>query len=243
MDEVTLKACYQPDSPGRPSLGEDDLHVWAVPLLGGHERYVPLLSTSEQAKAERLRFADHRRRFTIWTGALRAILAGYADTDPADLEFSFGPRGKPCLARERLAFNLTHSGQLALVAVGRHELGIDCEKVRHLESLEDIARRHFSAVEFDALAALAEEDKLQGFYRCWTRKEAWIKAVGAGLTLPLDVFDVSIGDDARFLAFRDGREDPTQWSLFDVSPAADYVGALAAHGRGFRLHTFVLQAV
>lgn len=242
MDEPILNASFQPESAGGPRLEAAEVHVWAVPLHGAHEPFQALLSAAEQAKAERLRFADHRRRLTIWHGALRAILGGYAGREPRALEFTFGPRGKPYLLGAPLQFNLSHSAQLALVAVGRNELGVDCEKVRHLENLDDIARRHFSAVEFAALSALAEPERLRGFYRCWTRKEAFIKAIGAGLSLPLDTFDVTIGEPAAFLAFRDGQEDPERWTLADVSPGPDYIAALAARERGFRVRTFALRA-
>jgi len=174
-----------------------------------------LLSAAEQARAERLRFAEHRRRFTVWHGALRAILGGYAGREPRALEFTFGPRGKPYLVDARLQFNLSHSAQLALVAVGRNELGVDCEKVR--------------------------PERLRGCYRCWIRKEAFIKAIGAGLSLPLDVFDVTIGEPAAFLAFRDGQEDPERWTIADVSPGPAYIAALAARERGLRVRTFALR--
>src|SRR5919201_4691685 len=233
--ETILNASFLPESAGGPQLEAGEFHVWAVPLHGPPEPFEALLSAAEQMKAERLRFADHRCRFTIWRGALRAILGGYAGSEPRALEFTFGARGKPSLLGAPLQFNLSPSAQLALVAVGRNELGVDCEKVRDFEGLEDIARRHFSAVELAALSALAEPERPRGFYRCWTRKEAFIKAIGAGLSLPLDIFDVTIGDPAAFLAFRDGQEDPERWTLADVSPGPDYIAALAARERGLRV--------
>lgn len=241
MDELLLDPRFRPESAGGPTLGEREVHVWAVPLSGSVERYQPLLSAPELARLERLRFLDHRRRFVLWHGALRSILAGYCGVDPAALAFRQGPRGKPYLDGQRFHFNLSHSGQLAMVAVGHDELGVDCEKVRHLESQQDIARRHFSAAEFAALAALQPDEQLRGFYRCWTRKEAFIKAVGAGLSMPLDVFDVSIDDRPRFLGFRDSDECPERWTLADVSPHADYAAALAARRQGWVLRTFALQ--
>ena len=242
MGEVVLNASFLSESAGGPRLEAGEVHVWAVSLNGAHDPFQALLSAAEQARVERLRFADHRCRFTIWHGALRAILGGYAGSEPRALEFTFGPRGKPYLLGAPLQFNLSHSAQLALVAVGRNELGVDCEKVRDLEGLEDIARRHFSAVELAALLALAEPERLRGFYRCWTRKEAFIKAIGAGLSLPLDIFDVTIGEPAVLLAFREGQEDPERWTLADVSPGPDYIAALAARERGLRVRTFALRA-
>ena len=242
MNEAILNASFLPESAGGPQLNAGEVHVWAVPLHGAHEPFQALLSAAEQARVERLRFAEHRRRFTVWHGALRAILGGYSGREPGALEFTFGPHGKPYLVDAPLQFNLSHSAQLALVAVGRNELGVDCEKVRHVESLDDIARRHFSAVEFAAISALAEAERLRGFYRCWTRKEAFIKAIGAGLSVPLDVFDVTIGEPAAFLASRDGQEDPERWTLADVSPGPDYIAALAARERDLSVRTFALRA-
>src|SRR5262249_8152166 len=153
------------------------------------DRLVRLLSPAELQRAERHRFLDHRRRYAIGHGALRALLGGYAGVDPTRLAFRAGPRGKPYLEHPHdLYFNLSHSGQLALVAVSRSEVGVDLEKVRHLESLLDIARRHFSPTEFAVLEGATEDARLDLFYRCWTRKEAYIKAVGEGLAMSLDGF-------------------------------------------------------
>src|SRR5437763_14542654 len=181
MNEAILNASFLPESAGGPQLNAGEVHVWAVPLHGAHEPFHALLSAAEQAGVERLRFVEHPRRITDWHGALRAILGGYAGREPGALEFTFGPHGKPYLVDAPLQFNLSHSAQLALVAVGRNELGVDCENVRHLESLDDIARRHFSAVELAALSALAEAERVRRFSRCWNRKEAYSKGIGGGL--------------------------------------------------------------
>ncbi len=226
MDEVPLHDSFRELAPGGATLEANEVHVWAVPLAGDADRFAGLLSAVEREKAGRFRFADHRRRYAISHGALRIILSGYLGADAAALAFATGPRGKPVLTGHGgVQFNLSHSAQMAMVAVGRCPVGIDVEKLRHLERLLDIARRQFSAAEFTALDALPEGDRLGAFYRCWTRKEAYVKALGLGLSA-LDVFDVDLGETPRLLALRDG-QDLGQWSLFDVSPAIDYVGALA----------------
>jgi len=241
MDEVQLHGSFRCESPGGPSLGSGELHVWAVPLLGCSERYGALLSSAETDRASRFRVVDHRRRYAISHGALRAILAGYLGADAQALHFETGARGKPRLsAHPALHFNLSHSGQLALIALGAIEVGVDVEKQRHLESLREIARRHFSAAEVEELEAAPAAAQLQAFYRCWTRKEAYVKALGHGLTLALDVFDVSIGEDVRFVAFRTTGESPADWTLADVSPGADYTGAVAARRPGLHVRTFAL---
>jgi 4'-phosphopantetheinyl transferase len=241
MDEVRLHDTFQPASAGACRLEPQELHVWAVSLHGDPEPFGSLLSEAERQRMERFRFMDHRRRYQIGHGALRAILGGYLGRDPRSLEFQQGPRGKPFMTGPGIYFNLSHSGKLALIGVSDCEIGIDVEKVRHLESLTEIARRHFSEVEFTALDALDDTDRELAFYRCWTRKEAYIKALGEGLSMPLDTFDVSLGEAPSFLACRDGR-DPRDWSLLDVSPGPDFVGAAALRGEVHALRCFRLQA-
>ena len=242
MEDLQLHPSFSAATPGSLRLEAGEVHVWAIPLTGDPERFQQFLSATELARAERFRFLDHRRRHVIAHGALRVILGGYADADPTVLEIAIGTRGKPFLPRySALHFNLSHSGHLAMLAVGDRELGVDVEKLRHLESLQEIARRHFSQSEFEALCALPEDQQLRGFYRLWTRKEAYIKAVGAGLSMPLDVFDVSIAPEARFLGFRDGIEDPSHWHLQDVSPANEFTAALARRGAGARVKLLAVR--
>lgn len=232
MDEVALHPAFEPLEPTRLSLGVDDLHVWAVPLSGDAEPHVAVLSANERERAARFHFADHRRRYEIGHGALRRILGAYLGRAPQAVEFVFGPRGKPFLA-ESLAghhgpyFSLSHSGKLALIGVASAEIGVDCEKVRRLESYVAIAEKHFSRDEFAGLMRVPEAERLFAFYRCWTRKEAYIKALGEGLAMALDTFDVSLGDEPKFLACRDGRENPADWSMLDVSPGPEFTAAAA----------------
>jgi len=234
MDELSLNEAYQVEAPDSADLGEDEIHVWAVPLVGDGARFEASLSEHERDKARRYRFVDHRRRYAIAHGAKRAILAGYTATDPAALQFELAEHQKPRLVGHDFGFNVAHSGKLALIAIRRGEIGVDIEKARYVENLLDIARRNFSAVESAALERCCEEDRLHAFYRCWTRKEAFVKALGSVVSVPLRVFDVSVDGDPRFLAFRDGR-DPLRWGLWDVSPAPGYVAAVAAPGRDSRV--------
>lgn len=232
MAEFPFTDLFQLANPRDVALGDGEVHVWAVPLTGDPSAHVPLLSAAERDRAERYRFADHRRRYQISHGALRQILAGYLERMPGELEFRVGPRGKPYLVAAGPFFNLSHSGQLTLIAVGAAELGIDVEKVRRLESMQKIAQRHFSSAEYAALAQLAPEAQELGFYRCWTRKEAYIKALGEGLTMALDSFEVSLAEQPSVLACHDRAEDPGGWALLDVSPAQGYVGAIALRHTG-----------
>ena len=241
MDEIPLHASFELTAVGGASLGPDDVHVWAVPLHGEGEAWAELLSPAERERAARYRFADHQRRYRIAHGALRAVLAGYLGCEPAAVAFTQGPRGKPYLADGRLFFNTSHSGKLALLAVANRELGVDLEKVRHLESLHAIARRHFSSGEFAALEALPEAARVLAFYRCWTRKEAYIKALGEGLAIALDTFDVSVDERPAFLACHDGRERPADWTMLDCSPGPDFVAAAALRHGAPRLRCFRLR--
>lgn len=240
MDDVPLHASFGVARPAG-ELRAGEVHVWAVPLHGDPERLGAVLSAAERQRLQRFHFADHRRRYQIGHGALRTILAGYLRVEPAAIEFRQGPRGKPYLAGAGPFFNLSHSGKLALIGVATSELGLDVEKVRHLESLTEIARKHFSPSEFEALDALQGEQRELAFYRCWTRKEAYIKALGEGLSMPLDTFDVSLCETPQFLACRDGREDPAHWSLLDVSPGPEFVGALAIRARDVTVQRFRLD--
>lgn len=243
MDEVRLHASFAPTSPGQAALAPGELHVWAVPLHGDPARWGASLSAAEQQRLQRFHFADHRRRYQIGHGALRTILAGYMQTEPAAIEFAQGPRGKPYVAGKGPYFNLSHSGKLALIGLSTVELGLDVEKVRHLESLTEIARKHFSPSEFEALDPLEGDARELAFYRCWTRKEAYIKALGEGLSMPLDTFDVSVCGEPRLLACRDGRETPAHWSLLEIAPGPDYVGAVALRAPKTTLRTFRLVDV
>ncbi|MBM3972706.1 MAG: 4'-phosphopantetheinyl transferase superfamily protein [Planctomycetes bacterium] len=240
MEELALHDTFAVTRAGSPTLVDGELHVWAVPLTGDAERLGANLSKAENQRLSRFHFADHRRRFQIGHGALRLILAGYLGCGPADVEFAAGPRGKPFLAAPGPHFNLSHSGKLALIGVSKTEVGLDVEKVRRLDSLTEIARKHFSPSEFAALDALQGEARELAFYRCWTRKEAYIKALGEGLSMPLDVFDVSLCDEPRLVAIRDGKEDAAKWSMLDVSPGPEFVGAAAMRALGVRVQRYRL---
>lgn len=241
MDDLVLHPSFAAASPGAVPLRPGELHVWAVPLHGDPERLGASLSPAERQRLERFRFADHRRRYQIGHGAMRTILGGYLGEPAAAIEFVQGPRGKPYLAAPGPYFNLSHSGKLALIGLASVELGLDVEKVRRLESLTEIARRHFSPAEFEALDQLDGSEREVAFYRCWTRKEAYIKALGEGLAMPLDTFDVSLCAEPRLLSCRDGREDPSRWSLVDVSPGPEFVGASALRAGGVQLRCFRLD--
>ncbi|HVF42741.1 MAG TPA: 4'-phosphopantetheinyl transferase superfamily protein [Pyrinomonadaceae bacterium] len=240
-----LQQAPWPRPPALPALGSDDVHVFRAPLdappaaVGAH---FELLDAAERGRAARYVFQKDRDHFVVARATLRTILGRYLRLDPARLAFDYGPYGKPSLADAQngqcLRFNVSHSRGLALYAVtlGR-EIGLDLEYMRDDVDLESIADQFFSRREAAALRALPAHERVQGFFNCWTRKEAYIKARGEGLSHPLDQFDVALapGEPAALLhTAADGRE-AARWSLRELSPGAGYAAAVAVEGRGLRL--------
>ncbi len=227
-------------------LPEDEVQIWRVDLevVGADEsRWQQVLSSDELARASRFHFSRDRQRFVAARAWLRTILAGYLRTDANSLTFSYSPKEKPALAPafegSDVAFNVSHSGGIALLAfTRRREIGIDVEQVRRNSDLENIARRFFSTHEQSQLAALPLEEKIEGFFQCWTRKEAYIKATGDGLSLPLSQFDVSLaagGKDA-LLATRPDSSEAGRWLLQEVPAGPGYIAAVCVRGRDWKLN-------
>lgn len=200
-----------------------DLHLWPLSLPGSG------LSADEEARAARFVTPRHAAAYRAARGGLRRVLAGYTGQPPADLRFDYGPQGKPSL-RGGPAFNLSHAGHWAALAVAEAQvdLGIDIEAHRQVERA--VAERFFSASEVAALSGLTGAAWELGFFRIWTRKEAVIKALGSGLSLPLDSFDVTAGANAQLLRLAGG--DPSAWHLRDLAPGAGMQGALAVRAGG-----------
>ena len=188
------------------------------------------LAQVERARADRFRTAALQEHFIIARGTLRAILGRCLNLPPADVPLDYGERGKPRIAGSHpLRFNLSHSGGWALYALSLdREIGVDLEQIGSMPDCELIARRFFSAPEIRDLLSLPPSQRNQAFYTCWTRKEAYIKACGEGLSLALDHFRVSLLPSEPPLL--DAPADPRPWSLFDTSPEPGYAAALVAEG-------------
>lgn len=227
------------------ALGEGEAHVWRIALNPPPERvreFARLLAPDETARAARFHFEKDRRHFTVARGSLRTLLARYLRTTPASLAFDYSHYGKPSLAprfsTSGILFNLSHSHELALCAVTRgREVGIDIEYMRADMAGEEIAERFFSRVECAALGGLPVEQRVEGFFNCWTRKEAYIKARGEGLSFPLDKFSVSLvpGHAPIALDVFDNAQETSRWSLRRLLPGAGYAAALAVEGADTRL--------
>lgn len=231
--------------PAELELGDDELHVWAVPLAPSPERVAELerlLAADELERAYRFRFERHRRRFIVGRGVLRRLLGAYLDADPAELTFRYGDKGKPSLDPRwdagRLSFNLSHSEELGLYGLTlERELGIDVEHLRPMPDAEQIAERFFSRSERETLRRIPGERKSAAFFNCWTRKEAYIKATGDGLSMPLDRFDVTLApeDEPRMLRAEGDPREAERWTLYHLEPAEGYVGALIVPAQDRRL--------
>ena len=216
-------------------MKKTEIHLWTAPLTpAGTEKYniLEVLSPDERKRAEAFRFEKHRSSFVVGRAMLRFILGSYLQQQPRDIRFKYGRNGKPALdeAKSRLHFNLAHSENRVVYAMTEAgELGVDVELVRPLPELESIAQKFFSPEECHQLLSLPAERRIEGFFNCWTRKEAYLKAVGDGLMVPLNSFQVSLlpGQPAAFLKLPGDRYPMSQWDLFHVELSDGYVGALA----------------
>jgi 4'-phosphopantetheinyl transferase len=216
-------------------LESREVHLWTVLLEAAEDNFaraLSWLSEEETARAERFRFDRHRRAFVIGRAALRALLARYLGLEAAAIQFVHGPQGKPALADPScsLRFNASNSGSLAAYAFTTGcEIGVDVEQHRPLYDFESIADRFFSPEETAELLNLPPTEKTAGFFNCWTRKEAFIKAMGGGLSIPLDSFRVTLqpGVPARMVSLDGSEEAARGWTLHHFDPAPDYAGAIA----------------
>ncbi len=232
-------------------LGEDEVHVWRVCIDAAAADLVSLqtvLTGDEIARARRFVFERDRTRSLVTHAILRLLCGRYLQTSPSLLRFTSNRYGKPALALPDLPlqFNLSHSANLVLYAFAwRRHLGVDVEYMRSNIDYEELARFCFSPLEQEALDSLSQDTKHQAFYNCWTRKEAYIKARGMGLSLPLDLFDVSLipGEEAALLWSREDPDEVQRWSMRRLTPGADYAGALVVEGTGWELRCWQWQGI
>jgi 4'-phosphopantetheinyl transferase len=244
IGDITVGLRWTPP-PAWPALEPGHLHVWAVDVdVAARDvtRFAATLTEDERVRAGRYRFERDHRRFVVRRGVLRDILARYLGGYPGALRFAEGPRGKPCLAGQcaprALHFNLSDCDSLVLYAVRRGaDVGVDVERVRELPDAEGIAERFFSPSERVALRRVSPSERPAAFFNCWTRKEAYIKATGDGLSCALDRFDVTLtpGEPPALLRIADSSDAADRWAVHHLEPAADYVGALAAKGAPLRV--------
>lgn len=228
--------------PATVALDDESVHVWCAWLDRPSDEVAALdgnLALDERARAVGYHFSRDRSRFVVRRSLLRAILSSYTGMRPSKIRFDVGRYGKPALRGQRvdrgLDFTVSHSDGLALYAVTRgRPLGVDVERIRPLRDLFDVADRFFSTTERMDLAAVRDDRRVEAFFQCWTRKEAFLKAKGVGLTEPLAGFDVSLtpGEAARILSVHRVPFVASRWSLRHLRPAAGYVAALALEETG-----------
>jgi len=198
------------------------------------ERLLSSLTEEEFRRGDRLIDRDKAQRFLVGRGVLRQALAGVIGVEPGDVRFGVGEFGKPYLsdrpAGEPVSFNVSHAGSYLLLAIGHGaELGVDLEEIRPDLDFAPMARRYFSQREQEDLFALLPEERLCAFYRCWTRKEAYLKGTGTGLSQPSTSFDVSLSphQEPALLAHRGSPSEPGRWTLCDLPMPKGYCAAIA----------------
>jgi 4'-phosphopantetheinyl transferase len=225
-------------------LANHEVHVWRASLELPPAQVQQLrgsLTDEDLERANRFAFEIDRQRFIAARGILRSILSRYLNIYPSHLRFYYNQYGKPFLASEfgsyLLNFNLSHSGRMALYAITRNmEIGVDIERVDSDFGYEEIAKRFFSVNEVAILRTIPTEKKLEAFYHYWTCKEAYIKAHGKGLSLPLDSFDISFAlwEPPVLLITNDALQEHSLWTVLDLEPGPGYMGTLAVKGIGCR---------
>ncbi len=230
-----------------PSPTVREVQLWAAtlaPPVARVDELRRLLTSEELARAARFRFDRHRRRFIVRRGVLRLLLAQYLGQSPREVRFEEGEKGKPFVPQrdsrpeDQLHFNLSDSKDLAVYAFTRGaELGVDVEILREMPDAQSIAEHFFSIEEQDRLRQVPEERKSQAFFNCWTRKEAYIKAIGEGLSEPLDRFSVTLLPDepTRFVHLGGDPRRAEDWTLLHMVPEDGAIGALALEGEGWQV--------
>lgn len=214
-------------------IATGEVHIWRVDLSSSATQTEACLSHDERERAARFHFERDRQHFKIAHASLRAILSRYVKLQPAALTFGETAYGKPFMTNIEAAgllFNMSHSGDLALIAVARErEVGIDIEYMRADFATMEVAEHFFSVAEIYTLSGLDPHLRTNAFFNCWTRKEAYVKARGEGLSMPLDQFDVSLapGVAAAMLSNRIDETETSRWTIHDLDVATNYAGALA----------------
>lgn len=221
-----------------PRLGAGEVHVWRAGVAGLEllRELEDVLSQDERARARRFHFPHDAARYVTGRSIARQLIAAYLDVDPAAIAFVPGAHGKPLLPEHHaLHVNWSHAGDLVAVAIADAEVGVDVERTERIEDLDAVAERVFSTRELEEYRALEGDARRVAFFNGWTRKEAFIKATGEGMSRPLKEFAVTLAPGTvRLETLRD--DDPARWSLHAFAPAAGYAGAVAVRVPSARLH-------
>jgi 4'-phosphopantetheinyl transferase len=226
-----------------PHLARDVVHIWCLPLdlpQQEQERCLSLLAPDEKTRAEKFYFEKARDHFIAGRGLLRTLLGGYLKMEPAHLQLGYEPQGKPVLQGNLqnlpIQFNISHSEGLGVFALSLdHRVGVDIECVRPMADLDDLAQHFFTAKESALISSLSGNRKQELFYKIWTCKEAYLKAVGAGLFIPLDQIEVKFeADGSVCLISHDGME-MNDWQSHLFSPQVNYQCAVCVEGNNVEI--------
>ncbi len=229
------------------SLQSNHIHIWYCPFDAFNEltiqHFFELLSADEQQRALRFRFDKDRQHNIIARANLRLLLANYLSLAAKELTFEYSDYDKPFLSENQntigLTFNITHAKNVCLLAFSaKHNFGIDVESLSREAANEEIARRFFAEEEVRAFLALPKAERTEGFFRAWTRKEAFIKAIGEGLSFPLEDFVVSLDDthSAKLLSIKGDKQAAENWQMHSFLPQEDYIAAVAYPDKIKQIH-------
>jgi 4'-phosphopantetheinyl transferase len=232
------------------SLRKEDIHIWFVNLKSLVEIETSLeqtLSDEEKLRAQKFHHMNFRRAFTLSHGLLRILLGRYLHVPAADIIYQHGHAGKPFLNSpgDEFQFNMAHSGDMAVYAFTMDcQIGIDVEQIRSLPDLDSIASKFFAREEYAELMSLEEPLRTTGFYNCWTRKEAYIKAIGDGLSLALDSFQVSLRPEepAELLRTSENTTDCKAWQILHFTHA-DYITAVVFNDPNRTIHQWTCSSI
>ncbi|MFC4097878.1 4'-phosphopantetheinyl transferase family protein [Euzebyella saccharophila] len=216
------------------TLLSNSVDIWSIDTAKfPHDltSYFQLLSQEEQLRSQRFKFEKDKRLNILARSGLRLLAGQYLNCTPVSIQMGYAAYDKPYfLDYPEFKFNISHSGEMVVLAfVIKLELGVDVEYIKTDFEVMEIADNFFASDEIENLKKIEKELQFEAFYRCWTRKEAFIKAKGSGLSFPLADFSVTIGEKAELLATRWDENEKNEWSLSSFMPKKDYVGALAVH--------------
>ena len=238
---VRPRAPFWAPPPAALALAGDEAHVWRVGVRSAYAHKDDLwrvLARDERQKANDLLFEGDRERFVVSRGVLRVLLGRYLCVQPGSLVFGYNPHGKPFLVGAAgVRFSLSHSHGLVLLAFVRdRDIGVDVELLREDLGLDEIAARHFSTREVATLRSLPDSLRKEAFFACWTRKEAFAKAKGRGLTLPFNRFEVTLtpGEPAMLLSVEEDIREPFRWTMQKLVPGPGYAAALVVEEHAVR---------
>lgn len=225
-----------------PILAANEVHLWLARIDKGAEDH---LSADEISRASQYLNKIERLRYRMGRNALRKILSGYLSIEPSKIHLELNQHGKPMLSKrfhpQFIEFNMSHSDQLILFAFTRaRRVGVDIEHIRPFPELARLVSRYFTEKESATIRRISNQERTSAFFSGWTRKEALLKAIGKGLRIPLNTFEVSLdpSEEEPHLYLPQKLSEDAHWRLISFSPAEEYIAALAVEGRGWKIKSY-----